>query len=91
MAIPTYDKLFRPVLEMAARQPITRTSANEEMIRQFKLSPEDVNHKLASGSTSILNRTSWAMTFLSKASLIEKQAPKTYRATARGLRVAGTS
>jgi restriction system protein len=84
MAIPTYDKLFRPVLEMAAREPITRTSANDEMVRQFKLTPAEIDQKLASGGSTMRNRTGWAMTFLTKASLIEKTAPKTYQATTSG-------
>lgn len=84
MAIPTYDKLFRPVLELASREPITRNSANEEMIRQFRLTPAEIDQKLASGGSTMRNRTGWAMTFLTKASLIEKIAPKTYRATERG-------
>lgn len=84
MAIPTYDKLFRPVLEMAAREPITRTTANEEMIRQFKLTPAEIDQKLASGGSTMRNRTGWAMTFLTKASLIEKIAAKTYQATTYG-------
>ncbi|MFA6286891.1 MAG: restriction endonuclease [Opitutaceae bacterium] len=84
MSIPTYDKLFRPVLEMAAREPITRTSANKEMLRQFKLTPAEVDQKLASGGSTMRNRTGWAMTFLTKGKLIEKIATKTYRATAYG-------
>jgi restriction system protein len=84
MAIPTYDKLFRPVLELAAREPTTRNSANVEMIKQFKLTPEEIDQKLASGGSTIRNRTGWAMTFLTKAKLIEKVATKTYQATAFG-------
>ena len=85
MPVPPFDKLFRPVLELAAREPITRTSANEAMTRLFKLTPAEIDEKLASGGSKMRNRTGWAMTFLTKASLIEKIAPKTYRATARGL------
>lgn len=85
MAIPTYEKLLRPILELASRQPITRNSANEEVIRQFKLTPAEADIRLASGGTTIRNRTGWAMTFLTKASLIEKIAPKTYRATNSGV------
>ncbi len=84
MAIPTYDKLFRPILNMAARGSINRLLANEEMIRQFKLTPDEVEQKLASGGSTMLNRTGWAMTFLTKAGLIEKVATKTYSATERG-------
>ncbi|EIQ00015.1 restriction endonuclease [Opitutaceae bacterium TAV1] len=84
MPIPTYDKLFRPVLALAAREPITRHTANAGMIRQFRIAPEEVEQRLASGQSTILNRTGWAMTFLTKAGLIEKVAPKTYRATEKG-------
>jgi restriction system protein len=85
MPVPPFDKLFRPVLELAAREPITRTSANEAMTRLFKLTPAEIDEKLASGGSKMRNRTGWAMTFLTKASLIEKVAPKTYRATPRGV------
>lgn len=85
MAIPTYDKLFRPILELAARESITRTTANDHVIRHFALTPAEMDQRLASGGTTIRNRTGWAMTFLTKASLIEKIAPKTYRATASGI------
>ncbi len=84
MAIPTYDKLFRPVLELAARQSINRKSATEVMIVEFKLSPEEIARRLASGGSTIRNRTGWAMTFLTKAGLIAKIAPKTYAATEQG-------
>lgn len=84
MAIPTYDKLLRPVLELASKGPITRSSANEEMIQQFKLTPAEADQRLASGGATIRNRTGWAMTFLTKASLIKKIAPKTYEATELG-------
>lgn len=81
MAIPTFDKLLRPVLDLATKQPITRGAATEAMIKQFDLTAEEIAHKLASGGSTIRNRTGWAMTFLTKATLIEKVAPKTYQAT----------
>lgn len=85
MAIPTFDRLFRPVLELAAKEPITRSTATEAMIVQHKLTPEDIAHRLPSGGSTIANRTGWAMTFLTKAGLIAKIAPKTYRATSTGV------
>jgi restriction system protein len=85
MAIPTYDKLFRPVLELATAGHISRTTATEAMVRQYGLTPAEASQKLPSGTaTSIANRTGWAMTFLTKAGLISKVAPRTYRATERG-------
>jgi restriction system protein len=82
MPIPTYDQLLRPLLALTAQEEITRRSATEAMIREFKLTPVEVEQRLPSGgSTYIRNRTGWAMSFLTKGGLIAKVAPKTYRAT----------
>jgi len=85
MPVPAFDKLFHPILDLATREPITRNSANEAMTRLFKLTPAEVEETLASGGSKMRNRTGWAMTFLTKASLIERVAPKTYKATKRGV------
>jgi restriction system protein len=86
MPIPTYDKLLDPLLKMAVEGPITGKSATEAMTQQFALSPEEISMRIPSGSSTVIrNRTGWAMTFLTKARLIEKIAPKTYRATKRGI------
>jgi restriction system protein len=85
MAIPTFDKMFRPLLEMATAQPLTRRIATTAMAQHFKLTPDECSDRIPSGnSTFVENRAGWAMTFLTKAELIEKVAPKTYRATAKG-------
>jgi restriction system protein len=86
MAIPTYDKLLRPILALAAREPITRVSATESMCHEFALTPVEIEERIPSGTaTFIRNRTGWAMTFLTKAGLIEKTAPKTYQVTEAGI------
>lgn len=55
------------------------------MVKCFALSSAEAEQKIPSGfSTVIGNRTGWAMTFLTKAGLIEKVAPKTYGASAAG-------
>ena len=86
MPIPTVDKLLDPLMELAATQPvITRKSATEARTERFALSPAEANQKIPSGgSTLIRNRTGWAMTYLTKGGLIEKIAPRTFRATERG-------
>jgi restriction system protein len=85
MAIPTYDQLLRPLLDLANCEDITRVSASAAMRHKFNLSPEEAEKKIPSGrSTYIRNRTGWAMTFLTKGGLIEKIAPKTYRCTDLG-------
>lgn len=85
MAIPTYDKLLRPVLELASRQSITRRTASEAMTELHRLTPEERGQLLPSGGdTFINNRTGWAMTFLTKAGLIARTKPRTYEATTLG-------
>lgn len=87
MAIPTFDKLLRPVLELATQEDITRRSATDRMIQQLGLSREEVEQLLPSGQSTVIgNRTGWAMSFLTKGGLISKVAPRTYRATDTGRR-----
>lgn len=85
MAVPTFDQMLRPLLALAAEGAITRRSATAAMVEHFKLSEADQLARIPSGaSTLVANRTGWAMTFLTKAVLIAKSAPKTYTATDRG-------
>src|SRR5436190_12944016 len=85
MPIPTYDELLRPLLELAAKEDITRRSATDAMTKVLQLSPEEAAQRLPSGqSTYIRNRTGWAMTYLTKGGLIAKVSPHTYHTTDRG-------
>jgi len=85
MPIPTYNQLLRPLLELADKTEISRRSAAEEMTKRFRLSAEEAAQRLPSGeATTIRNRTGWAMTYLTKAGLIEKVVRGTYRLTDRG-------
>lgn len=40
MAIPTFDKLLRPILEHAIRGPITRVVMTEAMMQHFALTQD---------------------------------------------------
>ncbi|MFN7916696.1 MAG: restriction endonuclease [Vicinamibacterales bacterium] len=85
MPIPTYEQMLRPLLSVAASQDITRKDASVLMADQFNLTSDEREARIPSGqSTYIRNRVGWAMTFLTKGSLIEKVAPRTYRITDRG-------
>ena len=91
MAIPTYDRMMRPVLELAAAQDITRLSATQAMRAHFGLTDDEMAQRIPSGSDGVArNRTGWAMTYLVKAGLLHKVAPKTYRATEAGRTFLGT-
>jgi len=86
MPIPTFDKMLHPLLAMAIEQPLTRRIATEAMEQHFKLTSDECAARIPSGnSTFVQNRAGWAMTFLTKAGLIEKVALKTYRATQKGI------
>lgn len=84
MAIPTFDQLMRPVLELASKQDITRHIARDAMMDEFNLTPEEREERIKSGALTIGNRTGWAMSHLTKGKLIEKVAKATYRATDKG-------
>ena len=58
MAIPKYDELLRPILDLAAKQDITRRSATEVMAEQLALTDEERNVRIPSGgATYIRHRT----------------------------------
>jgi hypothetical protein len=83
--VPSFDKMLRPILALAAQAPTTRAIAADAMIAHFSLSKEDQDACIPSGkATYVRNRAGWAMTFLTKGGLIQKVAPRQYGATQRG-------
>ncbi len=85
MPVPTFDQLLRPILALAAEGEISRRSAADAMADQFNLSDEEREARIPSGSSTYIgNRSGWAMTFLTKARLIEKVVRGTYRITEDG-------
>ena len=67
MPIPSFDQMLRPVLALATVQDISRRIVESAMADQFKLTPSERAQRLASGGSTVIgNRSSWAMTFLSK-------------------------
>jgi restriction system protein len=85
MPIPTYEQMLRPILALAAEKDISRRSAAAAMEEHFRLTPDERAARIPSGSsTYVENRNGWAMTFLTKAGLIAKVAPRTYRITEFG-------
>lgn len=84
MAIPKFDQMLHPLLTLACKEDITRRSATAAMEKHFSLTQEEREAHIATGATYVQNRNGWAMTFLTKAGLISKVAPKTYRATEFG-------
>lgn len=84
MAVPTFDQLLKPILTLAAKEDVTRSSATRAMIAEFALGEVDRKETIKSGPTKISNRVGWAMSHLTKGGLITKVAKATYRATEKG-------
>jgi len=85
MAIPNVHQMLRPLLALANEGPITRRDSTPIIGDYFHLTPEEREARIPSGgATTVRHRVGWAFTFLTKAGLVEKVAPITYRATERG-------
>jgi restriction endonuclease Mrr len=86
MAVPTYDLMMRPLLELAAQQDITWRTAEQAMRTHFHVTEEEMALLTPTGQIGLVrNRAGWAMTCLKKAGLLANVAPITYRATDAGV------
>ena len=86
MAVPTYDLMMRPLLELAAQQEITRRIAEQAMRAHFHLTDEEMALRIPSGTSGVVaNRSGWAMVCLTKVGLLAKVTPTTYRTTDAGV------
>lgn len=86
MAIPSYDKFFKPVLDLLADGKIhTSKETIDYSAAVFGLSEEERAAMLPSERQTVLaNRVGWARTYLKKAGLLESPARGKYRITAAG-------
>lgn len=89
MAIPNYQSLMLPVLEVLRDQKIhTSRELIEILSNKFNLTDEERKELLPSGQQPIFdNRVGWARTYLKKARLIESDKRGTQRISERGLDV----
>lgn len=89
MAIPDYQSLMLPVVQvLAASEECRTTDLVHRMEEQFGLSVDERAQLLPSGrQTVIANRTHWAIAYLNKAGLIERTKRAHYRLTDRGRHV----
>lgn len=85
MAIPKYKELFKTVLEsLADGQERNGHIIVKSCIKSLNLSEEEQRQTIPSGQPVIVNRLTWARTYLFKAGLIERPARATYRITDAG-------
>lgn len=85
MPIPPFNDFLTPLLSLAARRDISRRDATPAMADHFRLTNDERESRIPSGgATFIRHRVGWAMSYLTKAKMIEKVAPNIYRITEFG-------
>lgn len=85
MAIPDYQTLMLPVLQIAAEQECTVPGIAERIANTFGLTSEEQDQMLPSGRQRLLhNRIHWAKTYMSKAGLIVSPSRGRFAATDAG-------
>ena len=86
MAVPDYQKLMEPLLRIASdEKDHSFGEAAESVAKHFKLSEDERKELLPSGTQAKFeNRIAWAITYLSKAGLLERTGRGRFRITERG-------
>ncbi len=84
--MPTYDELFKPVLDYLSKQTEVahRSDIENAIINELNLSEELLNERLQSGQIKIYNRIGWAITTLLKTQLIDRPKRANYVITEEG-------
>lgn len=90
MAVPTFDELFKPVLEASSDGAVLRNKdIRERIVKASDFSEEDLSETLPSGQKRLDNRIGWAKTYLYKAGLLQKVSRDHYSITEEGRRLLG--
>ena len=87
MAVPDYQSLMLPLLRFAEgkKDEISTGEAVEVLVKELKLTDEDMKEMLPSGiQSTFFNRVGWASTYMKKAGLLEATRRGYYRITERG-------
>jgi restriction system protein len=88
MAIPKFEDIFLPFLRTISNQKIhTLKDVREKLAKRFRLTPEEREEQVSSGSRRFDTRVAWAKVDLIKASLVESPERGKLRITPRGLQL----
>lgn len=89
MAIPDYQTLMLPILQLASDQKEHKfREAVETLAEEFCLSKEDRNEFLPSGGQLVFhNRVGWARSYLKQAGLLESPKRGYFKITEQGLKL----
>ncbi len=90
MAVPDYQSLMRPLLELASDgREHTLREAIETLAAQLSLTEDDRRELIPSGQEAKFdNRVGWARTYLGKAGLLVSTGRAKFQITERGIEVA---
>lgn len=93
MSIPDYQTCMLPLLKLAADgKPRKLTDAIETLSKQFKLTVEEREELLPSGTQFVIaNRIAWARTYLKKAGLLSDPKRGEFQITDRGRELLNTN
>lgn len=85
MAIPDFQSLMKPVLQSVLIEEKNTDEVVIDLIKYFKISPEEVLQKHPSGRDTVLrNRTQWAFKYMFEAKLLDRPSRGFYKTTERG-------
>jgi len=91
LPIPDFQSIMSPLLKFTGdNKEHSLRDAIESLAEYFKLTPDEQQELLASGSQAIFdNRVGWSKTHLLKAGLLESPRRSIFKITERGLMVLG--
>ncbi|HVB39324.1 MAG TPA: restriction endonuclease [Terriglobales bacterium] len=85
MPLPSYQKLMLPTLQLLADgAPCAAREINEQLAARLGLTAEQRRERLAGGNLVLIDRASWARTYMKQAGLIEYPQRGYSRITSRG-------
>jgi len=88
MAVPDYQSLMLPVLQMSADGEVRISDVVQRLADKLVLSEADRSERLPSGmQTTFANRVHWAKTYLKQAGLVEATKRAHFKITPRGREV----
>lgn len=86
MAIPKFEDIFLPFLRTLSNQKVhALKDVREKLAKRFRLTPEEREEQVSSGSRRFDNRVAWTKAHLIKASLVDSPERGKLQITERGL------
>lgn len=86
MAIPKFEDIFLPFLRTLSNQKVhALKDVREKLAKRFRLTPEEREEQVSSGSRRFDNRVAWSKAHLIKASLVDSPERGKLQITERGL------